>query len=73
LILQVPQTRDGAFYPSILERYQRSEKALVLALAEAYLQGVSNRKMKMVSEQLMGKELSSASISRVDGKIVALL
>jgi len=64
LVLQVPQTRDGAFYPSILERYQRSEKALVLALAEAYLQGVSTRKMKMVTEQLMGKEFSSASISR---------
>ncbi|MDT8372731.1 MAG: transposase, partial [Bacteroidales bacterium] len=39
LVLRVPQTRDGQFYPSILERYQRSEKALVLALAEAYLQG----------------------------------
>ena len=64
LVLQVPQTRDGAFYPSILERYQRSEKALVLALAEAYLQGVSTRKMKAVTESLMGKEFSSASISR---------
>ena len=64
LVLQVPQTRDGAFYPSILERYQRSEKALVLALAEAYLQGVSTRKMKVVTESLMGKEFSSTSISR---------
>ena len=64
LILQVPQTRDGQFYPSILERYQRSEKALVLALAEAYLQGVSTRKMKMITEELMGKEFSSTSISR---------
>jgi len=64
LVLQVPQTRDGAFYPSILEKYQRSEKALVAALAEAYLQGVSTRKMKMITEQLMGKEFSSASISR---------
>jgi putative transposase len=64
LILQVPQTRDGQFYPSILERYQRSEKALVLALAEAYLQGVSTRKMKKVTEELMGKEFSHMSISR---------
>ena len=64
LVLQIPQTRDGAFYPSILERYQRSEKALVLALAEAYLQGVSTRKMKVVTESLMGKEFSSTSISR---------
>ena len=50
-VLRVPQTRDGQFYPSTLERYQRSEKALVLALAEAYLQGVSTCKMKLVTEQ----------------------
>ena len=73
LALQVPQTRDGAFYPSILERYQRSEKALVLALAEAYLQGVSTRKMKMITEQLMGKEFSSASISRFSATLDAEL
>lgn len=73
LILQVPQTRDGQFYPSILERYQRSEKALVLALAEAYLQGVSTRKMKMITEQLMGKEFSSASISRFSATLDAEL
>jgi putative transposase len=64
LALRVPQTRDGEFYPAILERYQRSEKALVLALAEAYIQGVSTRKMKMITEQLMGREFSSTSISR---------
>jgi putative transposase len=64
LVLQVPQTRDGKFYPAILERYQRSEKALVLALAEAYIQGVSTRKMKMITEQLMGREISSSSVSR---------
>jgi len=64
LVLRVPQTRDGQFYPSILERYQRSEKALVLALAEAYLQGVSTRKMKQITEVLMGKQFSHTSISR---------
>jgi putative transposase len=73
LVLQVPQTRDGQFYPSILERYQRSEKALVLALTEAYLQGVSTRKMKLVTEKLMGKEFSSASISRFSVQLDAEL
>jgi putative transposase len=73
LVLQVPQTRDGLFYPSILERYQRSEKALVLALAEAYLQGVSTRKMKMITEQLMGKEFSSTTISRFSATLDAEL
>jgi putative transposase len=73
LILRVPQTRDGKFYPALLERYQRSEKALVLALAEAYIQGVSTRKMKMITEQLMGKEFSSGSISRFSATLDAEL
>jgi transposase-like protein len=64
LQLRVPQTRDGEFYPSILARYQRSEKALVAALAEAYVQGVSTRKMKKVTEQLLGKEFSASTISK---------
>jgi putative transposase len=69
LTLRVPQTRDGEFYPAILERYQRSEKALVLALAEAYIQGVSTRKMKMITEQLMGREFSSMTISRFSANL----
>jgi len=69
LVLRVPQTRDGEFYPVILERYQRSEKALVLALAEAYIQGVSTRKMQMITEQLMGKEFSSTTISRFSANL----
>ena len=73
LALQVPQTRDGQFYPAILERYQRSEKALVLALAEAYIQGVSTRKMKMITEQLMGREFSSMAISRFSATLDAEL
>ena len=73
LALRVPQTRDGEFYPALLERYQRSEKALVLALAEAYIQGVSTRKMKMITEQLMGREFSSGSISRFSATLDAEL
>jgi len=73
LTLRVPQTRDGEFYPVILERYQRSEKALVLALAEAYIQGVSTRKMQMITEQLMGKEFSSTTISRFSANLDAEL
>ena len=62
--MRIPQTRNGEFFPAILEPYQHSEKAMVLDLADAYYQGVSTRLMKMVTEQLMGKEFSSASISR---------
>jgi len=64
LSLQVPQTRDGGFYPQLLERYQRSERALVLSLVEAYVNGVSTRKMKKITEELVGKDFSSMSISR---------
>ena len=73
LKLRVPQTRDGEFYPSILQRYQRSEKALVAALAEAYVQGVSTRKMARVTEQLLGKEFSSTTISRFSSQLDAEL
>ena len=73
LHLRVPQTRDGEFYPSLLERYQRSEKALVAALAEAYVQGVSTRKMAKVTEQLLGKEFSASTISRFSEQLDAEL
>jgi transposase-like protein len=73
LHLRVPQTRDGEFYPSILKRYQRSEKALVAALAEAYVQGVSTRKMKKVTEKLLGKEFSSSAISKFSATLDAEL
>jgi transposase-like protein len=64
LALQVPQTRDGGFYPRSLERGLRSERALKLALAEMYVQGVSTRKMAAVTEKLCGFEVSSTEVSR---------
>jgi putative transposase len=50
--------QDRAFYPSILERYQRSEAALVTSLAECYVQGVSTRKVSRICEELFGDTLS---------------
>ena len=54
LELRVPQDRAGRFSTELFERYQRSEKALVGALAEMYVQGVSTRKVKAVTETLCG-------------------
>lgn len=51
LKLSVPQVRQGGFYPSCLEKGERVEQALKLALAEAYVQGVSTRKMKALTEE----------------------
>jgi transposase-like protein len=64
LELQVPQVREGNFYPSCLEKGEKVEQALKLALAEAYVQGVSTRKTKLITEELCGKEISSSQVSR---------
>jgi len=64
LHLRVPQTRDVEFYPSALERGERSERALKLAIAEMYVQGVSTRKVMEVTQQLCGLEVTSAQVSR---------
>ena len=69
LVLRVPQDRQGRFRTEVFERYQRSEKALVSALAEMYVQGVSTRKVKEITEELCGHEFSAATISRVTGKL----
>jgi len=64
LELAVPQVRGMSFYPSSLERGSRSERALRLALAEMYVQGVSTDKVTKITEQLCGCEISSADVSR---------
>ena len=50
----VPQVREGGFYPQALEKGLRSERALTLALAEMYVQGVSTRKVKAITEWRLG-------------------
>lgn len=64
LQLAVPQVRGAKFYPRVLERGSRSEKALRLALAEMYVQGVSTAKVTRITEKLCGSEISSSDVSR---------
>ena len=64
ITVQVPQTRGVEFYPSALEKGVRSERALKLAVAEMYVQGVSTRKVTEVMQQLCGLEVSSTQVSR---------
>ena len=66
LELRIPQDRQGRFRTEMFERYQRSEKALVGALTEMYVQGVSTRKVKAVTEELCGHEFSASTISRLN-------
>lgn len=69
LELRVPQDRQGQFHTAVFERYQRSEKALVSALAEMYVQGVSTRKVKAITEELCGHEFSADTISQINKKL----
>jgi putative transposase len=64
LELQVPQTRDVEFYPKSLQRGVRSERALKLAVAEMYVQGVSTRKVTQITQELCGLDISSSQVSR---------
>jgi len=66
LELRIPQDREGRFSTRLFERYQRSEKALVSALAEMYVQGVSTRKVKAITEELCGHSFSASAISSVN-------
>jgi len=69
LELRVPQDRHGRFSTELFERYQRSEKALVAALAEMYVQGVSTRKVKAITEELCGHSFSAAAISAINVRL----
>ena len=60
----IPQVRNGDFYPTALEKGLRSERALHLTLAEMYLQGVSTRKVSAIIEELCGSQVSSSQVSR---------
>jgi putative transposase len=73
LTVEVPQTRGVEFYPSALEKGVRSERALKLAVAEMYVQGVSTRKVAAITEPLCGLEVTSSQVSRaaamLDGEL----
>src|SRR5262249_12384855 len=71
--LRVLEDRAGRFSTELFERYQRSEKALVSALAEMYVQGVSTRKVKAVTETLCGHEFSATTISEASKSLDAAL
>jgi len=57
LELMVPKDREGRFQTVLFDRYQRNEKALTLAIMEMYVQGVSTRKVKKITEELCGLEI----------------
>src|SRR5919202_3430893 len=69
LNLLVPQDREGTFSTRLFSRYQRNEKALCLALMEMYVEGVSTRKVKDVTEELCGASFSKSLVSELAGSL----
>ena len=69
LNLLVPQDREGNFSTRLFSRYQRNEKALCLALMEMYVEGVSTRKVKDVTEELCGTSFSKSLVSSLAGSL----
>ncbi|MBA7576385.1 IS256 family transposase ISCARN68 [subsurface metagenome] len=65
LDLMVPKDREGRFQTELFEKYQRNEKALVLAIIEMYVQGVSTRKVKKITEELCGLDISKSQVSEL--------
>jgi putative transposase len=69
----MPQVREGGFYSAALEKGLRSERALVIALAEMYVQGVSTRKVNAITEKLCGTEVSAMQVSRIVAQLDGVL
>ena len=64
LDLQIPQVREGDYYPSFLEKGLRSDRALKATLAEMYIKGVSTRAVSDIIEKMCGFQVTSTEVSR---------
>ncbi|GAB2490913.1 IS256-like element IS256 family transposase [Alkalibacterium psychrotolerans] len=73
LELKVPRTRDGEFSPTVFERYQRNEKALLASMLEMYVSGVSTRKVSQIVEELCGKSVSKSFVSSLTEQLDPLV
>ena len=69
ITFEIPQVRDGDFYPQALEKGLRSERALVMSLTEMYVQGVSTRKVAAIIKKLCGSNVSSSLVSRATAQM----
>ena len=67
--MKVPRTRDGEFAPTVFERYQRNEKALLASMLEMYISGVSTRKVSQIVEELCGKSVSKSFVSSLTAQL----
>lgn len=73
LELNVPRTRDGKFSPTLFERYQRNEQALLASMLEMYVSGVSTRKVSQIIEELCGRSVSKSFVSELTAQLDPLV
>jgi putative transposase len=73
LELHIPRHRYGEFSTELFERYQRSEQALILAMMEMVVNGVSTRKVELITEELCGKKFSKSTVSALCEKLDPLV
>jgi putative transposase len=69
ITLQVCRDRNGDFSPRLFERYERSEKSLVLAITEMYFFGVSTRKIEGITQELCGINISKSQVSELAKRV----
>ncbi len=67
--IKIPKLRKGVFYPSILEHYQRVDRALISIVSEAYINGVSTRKMNNLFADLGLENIDRSFVSRCAAQI----
>ena len=67
--LQIPKLRTGSYYPSFLEPRRRSEQALVAVVQEAYIKGVSTRKVDDLVQAMGMSGISKSQVSRFCGEL----
>jgi len=67
--LRIPQDRDGKFSTELFDRYERSEKALVLEMMTMYVEGVATRRVRKITQELCGHEFSRSTISRLTKRL----
>ena len=63
--LHIPKLREGSYFPSLLEPRRRSEKALLSVIQQAYVEGVSTRRVDDLIKALGCDGISSSQVSRI--------
>ena len=73
LELQIPKVREGSYFPSLLEPRRRSERALLAVVQQAYVEGVSTRRVEDLVQALGCEGISKSQVSRICSELDAVV